>query len=110
LQIAVIALFYSLVDKTGETNMPTTNLSIRMDLAKKREAEELFSNLGMSLTTAFNVFINQALRVRGIPFSITELVPNAETIEAVREARRIARDPNIKGYIDIEEALLELKA
>lgn len=88
--------------------MPTTNLSIRMDVTKKREAEELFSNLGMSLTTAFNVFINQALRVRGIPFSITEAVPNAETIEAIREARRIARDLDVKSY-DVEEALRELK-
>jgi len=88
--------------------MPTTNLSIRMDVTKKREAEELFSNLGMSLTTAFNVFINQALRVRGIPFSITEAVPNAETMEAIREARRIARDLDVKSY-DVEEALRELK-
>lgn len=88
--------------------MPTTNLSIRMDVTKKREAEELFSNLGMSLTTAFNVFINQALRVRGIPFSITEAVPNAETIEAIREARRIASDLDVKSY-DVEEALRELK-
>jgi DNA-damage-inducible protein J len=79
-----------------------------MDVTKKREAEELFSNLGMSLTTAFNVFINQALRVRGIPFSITEAVPNAETIEAIREARRIARDLDVKSY-DVEEALRELK-
>ena len=88
--------------------MPTTNLSIRMDVTKKREAEELFSNLGMSLTTAFNVFINQALRVRGIPYSITEAVPNAETMEAIREARRIARDLDVKSY-DVEEALRELK-
>ena len=88
--------------------MPTTNLSIRMDVTKKREAEGLFSNLGMSLTTAFNVFINQALRVRGIPFSITEAVPNAETMEAIREARRIARDLDVKSY-DVEEALRELK-
>lgn len=88
--------------------MPTTNLSIRMDVSKKREAEELFNNLGMSLTTAFNVFINQALRVRGIPFSITEAVPNAETMEAIREARRIARDLDVKSY-GVEDALRELK-
>ena len=52
--------------------MPTTtNLSIRIDTDKKREAEELFRNLGMSLTTALNIFISQSLRVRGIPFAIT---------------------------------------
>ena len=89
--------------------MASTNLSIRIDIAKKREAEELFNSLGMSLTTAFNIFINQSLRVRGIPFSITELVPNLETIEALMEAKRIAGDPKVKGYKDVEQALRELK-
>jgi len=64
----------------------TTNLCIRMDAAKKKEAEELFNNLGMNLSTAFNIFISQALRVRGIPFAITEHV----TPEAIREAHRLA--------------------
>ena len=89
--------------------MPTTtNLSIRIDTDKKREAEELFRNLGMSLTTALNIFISQSLRVRGIPFAITEEIPNAETLEAIKEARRIAHDPTVKAY-DVEEALRELK-
>ena len=89
--------------------MPTTNLSIRIDIDKKQEAEELFRNLGLSLTTAFNIFINQSLRVRGIPFIITEEIPNAETMEAIKEAYRIARDPNVKGY-DVEEALKKIKS
>ncbi|MBR4370323.1 MAG: type II toxin-antitoxin system RelB/DinJ family antitoxin [Victivallales bacterium] len=89
--------------------MPTTNLSIRIDIDKKKEAEELFRNLGLSLTTAFNIFITQSLRVRGIPFAITEEIPNAETLEAIKEARRIARDPNVKGY-DVEEALKKIKS
>ena len=89
--------------------MPTTNLSIRIDVATKQEAEELFANLGMSLSTAFNVFLRQALRVRGIPFSITEEIPNAETCEAIREAKRIANDPNAETYADLRELLRELK-
>jgi len=90
--------------------MATTNLSIRMDAETKRQAEQLFGNLGMSISTAFNIFVKQSLRARGIPFSITEDVPNAEIYSALREARRIARDPKIKGYTDVEEALRELKA
>lgn len=34
---------------------------------------------------------------------------NKETIEALTEAERIARDPNVKHYLDVEEALKELK-
>ena len=88
--------------------MATTNLCLRIDSAKKQEAEKLFNNLGMNLTTALNIFINQALRVRGIPFHISEDVPNGETLKAIEEACRIALDPSVKAY-DVEEALRELK-
>lgn len=85
--------------------MATTNLCIRIDNDTKRQAEELFSNLGMSLSTAFNIFIKQSLRVRGIPFSVSEA-----TSPALQEARMIARDPKVKGYTDVEEALRKLKS
>ncbi|MBQ7208975.1 MAG: type II toxin-antitoxin system RelB/DinJ family antitoxin [Lentisphaeria bacterium] len=90
--------------------MATTNLSIRMDTETKKQAEQLFGNLGMSISTAFNIFVKQSLRVRGIPFSITENIPDSEAFAALREAREIARDPKIKGYTDVEEALRDLKA
>lgn len=90
--------------------MATTNLSIRMDTETKQKAEELFGNLGMSISTAFNIFVKQSLRVRGIPFNITENIPNNEMLSVLREARSIARDPKIKGYADVDEALRELKS
>nr|DAG83137.1 MAG TPA: addiction module antitoxin [Caudoviricetes sp.] len=90
--------------------MATTNLSIRIDTETKQQAEQLFGNLGMSISTAFNIFVKQSLRVRGIPFSISENIPDSEDYAALREARRIARDPKSKGYSDVEEALRELKA
>jgi addiction module RelB/DinJ family antitoxin len=37
----------------------TTNLSIRMDTELKKEAEQLFAELGMNMTTAFNVVIHR---------------------------------------------------
>ena len=36
-------------------------------------------------------------------------VPNEETLAALREAERLARDPNVRRYPDVEEALRELK-
>ena len=90
--------------------MATTNLSIRMDTETKQQAEELFGNLGMSISTAFNIFVKQSLRVRGIPFNITENIPNNEMFSVLREARSIARDPKIKEYADVDEALRELKS
>ena len=61
----------------------TTNISIRMDTALKAQAEALFSELGMNLTTAFNIFVRQALRYGGIPFEISLNRPNDETLQAI---------------------------
>ena len=80
-----------------------------MDSDLKTRAEALFAELGMNLTTAFNVFVRQALRDGGIPFEIKVDQPNKETIAAMLEAERIAKDPNVKGYTDLDELFAELK-
>lgn len=82
---------------------------IRMDSDLKAQAEALFAELGMNLSTAFNVFVRQSLRDGGIPFEIKMDQPNKETMAAMLEAERIAKDPNVKHYSDVEEALRELK-
>lgn len=48
----------------------------------------------MATTTSFGVRMEQ---------------PNKVTISAILEAERIARDPSVKRYSDVEEALRELK-
>ena len=89
--------------------MATTNISIRMDSDLKEQADALFAELGMNLSTAFNIFVRQSLREGGIPFEIHTERPNKETIAAMLEAERIAKDPKVKKYSDVEEALRELK-
>lgn len=87
----------------------TTNFSVRMDSDIKRQCENLYNELGMNLTTAINVFLRQSLRVGGFPFDVKLDQPNRETIAAMLEAERIAHDPSVKHYSDVEEALRELK-
>ena len=87
----------------------TTNVRFRMDTELKAQAEALFSELGMNLSTAFNIFVRQSLREGGIPFAIKLEEPNKETIAAMLEAERIAKDPNVKHYSDVEESLRELE-
>jgi len=48
----------------------TTNLSIRIDRGLKDEADNVFNEMGMTLTTAITVFIRQAVRQKKIPFEI----------------------------------------
>ena len=88
----------------------TSNVSFRIDTDIKNQADKLFAQLGLNMTTAFNIFLRQSIREGSIPFNITVNVPNAETIAALLEAERIANDPNVKRYSDVEEALKELKS
>ena len=89
--------------------MASTDFSVRMDSDVKKQCEILYGELGMNLTTAINVFLRQSLRVGGFPFEVRLEQPNTETIAAMLEAERIAKDPGIKHYSDVEEALRELK-
>ncbi|WP_054876164.1 type II toxin-antitoxin system RelB/DinJ family antitoxin [Oxobacter pfennigii] len=88
----------------------TTNISIRLDVELKKQAEQLFNELGMNMTTAFNIFLRQAVRQQRIPFDIALETPNAETISAMKEAERISKDPSIKGYTNANEMVRELLA
>lgn len=87
----------------------TTNFSVRMDREFKKQCETLYGELGLNLTTAIHVFLRQSLRVGGFPFEVKLEQPNTETIAALLEAERIAGDPSVKQYSDVEEALQELK-
>jgi DNA-damage-inducible protein J len=87
----------------------TTNLSIRMDTELKKQAEKLFSELGMNMTTALNVFLRQSVRQGGIPFEIKLDIPNAETIEAFLEGDELIKNPKTKRYSNFTELLSEVK-
>ena len=66
--------------------MPKTAMvRARVEPELKRRAEELFSELGLSTTEAITLFYKQVAMHQGLPFSIR--IPNAETIEAMRQAR-----------------------
>ena len=59
--------------------MATTNVSIRMDMELKKQAETLFDQMGMNMTTAFTIFTKAVVRQGKIPFEISvDLTGNAE--------------------------------
>ena len=53
--------------------MTTTNLNIRTDKAIKDQAEEIFNELGLNMTTAVNMFLRAAIREHGIPFELSRV-------------------------------------
>lgn len=91
--------------------MSNINVTIRMDEELKKQADALFNELGFNLSTAFNIFVRQAVREQSIPFVITKNQPNAETIAAIEEVQRMKADPSIgKSYSSVNQMMEELLA
>lgn len=89
----------------------TSNMNIRMDKEVKEQAQRIFAELGMDMTTAVNVFLRQAIRYNGFPFDVRINTPNDETIAAIQEVQQMKKDPTIgKTYSDVDEMMKELLA
>ena len=65
----------------------TSNITIRMDNKLRKQAEELFSDFGLTLSAAYIMFVKQAVREQRIPFELSS--PNAKTIAAMKEAEEL---------------------
>lgn len=83
--------------------MATTNLNIRTDKDVKEQADKIFAELGLNMTTAINMFLRTTIREHGIPFALKLDVPNDVTVAAIEEGRRISSDKSVKGYTNIED-------
>mgnify|MGYP003534146292 FL=1 len=90
--------------------MATTNLNIRTDKDIKDQAEEIFNELGLNMTTAVNMFLRTAIREHGIPFELKLDVPNETTATAIAEGRKLMDDPSAPRYssMDTLKAALEV--
>ena len=85
----------------------STNISLDADL--KSESIALFKDLGMDLTTAVTIFLKQAVRVQGIPFTITRETPNNDTIAALAEYEEMKKHPErYKRYASFKDAMNEV--
>ena len=69
---------------------------------------ELFSQLGIDMSSAMNMFLKQCVMRGGLPFAVELPQYKSEVIEAMEEARRISKDPNTKRYGSFAEALEDL--
>ena len=80
----------------------TTNLSIRMDADLKAQADALFTELGMNLTTAFNVFVRQSLRLGKIPFEVADPFYSDRNMARLRDSILKAEAGKLKKHALIE--------
>lgn len=85
----------------------STNISLDSDL--KKACQELYSDLGLDLSTAVTIFLKQSLRVQGLPFAVTRENPNAETLAAMNEYYVMKAHPEkYRKYSSFREAMNEV--
>lgn len=93
----------------GDLDMANVNVTIRMDENLRKEAAELFDDLGMGLNQAITIFVKQAVREQKMPFIIRKNIPNQETLESFKEAENIKANPkSYKAYDDVDEMFEEI--
>ena len=83
--------------------MATVPTQIRIDAQIKEQAAVLFADLGIDMSTAVNMFLRQCIIHDGLPFPVERPKYNRETLEAFDEARRISRDPSVRGFSSMDE-------
>ena len=81
----------------------TSPTQVRIDSEIKRQATELFSTLGLDMSSAVNLFLYQCVLRGGLPFSVEIPKFNKETLNAMAEAIRISNDNSVKGYTSMDE-------
>ena len=84
--------------------MAKVSTSISIDQDVRKAAQELFSDLGLDLSTAINIFLKQSIRENGFPFSIQRETPNALTVAAMKAAEN---DENMYGPFESVADLME---
>lgn len=89
--------------------MAKVSTSISIDADIKAQAQELFADLGLDLSTAINLFLRQSIRENSIPFSIQREIPNADTIAAMKEIEEMEKHPEkYKRYTNVDEMMKDL--
>lgn len=88
--------------------MAAVSTNIKIDPVLKRESQELFESLGLSLSSAINIFLRQSVREQAIPFRVGNPAPNPDTIKAIEDARKgigLSR-----GFSSVSELMEDLNA
>ena len=84
----------------------TSAINIQVDSNVKKDATLVLTELGLSMSSAINLFLKQVVKKNGIPFEVTNVVPTKKILDVVCAlimkdgkcliAKR-AKDDHVKG-------------
>ena len=87
----------------------TSAINVNVPTEVKIEATNLFNSLGISMSTAINMFLKKSIYEQGIPFELKQR-PNKEVIDALKEVDDIeSGKTNNKGYHNMYDLLDDLE-
>ena len=87
--------------------MSKTSMSIRLDSEVKEQAQQVFNNLGMDMTTAINIFLRQAIQYQGLPFDV-RLDENRRLLEVLTD---LDQNRNMsKSFESVSDLMEDLRA
>ncbi len=89
-----------------------STFQVRINSEIKKAVEEIYAKTGMTLTDAFNIFIQQSLNVEGLPFIITQNSKEALKEQSIAmlmlDLKRAKERANAEGWIDADDLEREL--
>lgn len=88
----------------------TSAINVQIDTKTKQEATAILSDLGLSMSTAINLFLKQVIKRDGLPFKVTNPKPTKELLEALQEGEDILSGKiEAKSYHSIKELIEDLE-
>lgn len=111
-----IVMNKEMVEMTNTLNVTMapkdSTFQVRINSEIKRKVEEIYARTGMTLTDAFNTFIQQSINVEGLPFLVTQNSKDALREQAIAllmmDLKRAEERADKEGWIDAEEIEREL--
>lgn len=88
--------------------MALATLTTRIDPIDKERFEYFCNAIGMNCSTAVNVLIKNVLRERRMPELVLKDIPNADTLQAMKEADTLRKNHHAGRYDSPEELFEEL--
>ena len=82
----------------------TSAINIQVDSETKKEATAILNDLGLSMSTAINLFLRQIIKTDGLPFEVKNPRPSRQLIKALKEAEEMINNPDkYPSYSNREE-------
>lgn len=83
--------------------METRKLNIRIDKVVKKQAEEIFNELGLNMTIVINIFLKIVICEYSVPFELKLDIPNKITASAIDEGRKMVTNSSTPRYTSMAD-------